>query len=294
MTSARPFSLRLFVPSGLPEGMRIVEKTSWTGIGYVIPRSQLKEFTQRQESGRPGVYVLTGPDPEEGGGDLVYIGEADPLGRRLEQHQAKEFWTTAYAFTSKDGYLNKAHAQHLEAQLIRLAQAAKRCRLENVVQGHAVNLAEMDRAEAEGFLEEMLLCYPVLGLRIFEQPANIPAAYPNNLFSLQRLGAEGTGYESPNGFTVQKGAKGRRDFTPGSQDGLVKTRNQLIKQGVFVQQGDEVELLQDYEFQSPSQAAALLLARSANGRLEWKDALGVTLKEHQERAAAAASAEVEG
>ena len=124
MTTPRPFALRLFVPSGLPEGMRIVEKTNWSGIGFVIPRSQLKEFTQRPEAGRPGVYVLTGPDPEDGGADLAYIGEADPLGRRLEQHQAKEFWTTAYAFTSKDGYLNKAHAQHLEARLIGLAQAA--------------------------------------------------------------------------------------------------------------------------------------------------------------------------
>jgi hypothetical protein len=36
-----------------------------------------------------------------------------------------------------------------------------------------------------------------------------------------------------------------------------------------------------------------LLAPTANGRIEWKDTKGVTLKEHQERAAAAASAGVE-
>ncbi|MBD2550830.1 GIY-YIG nuclease family protein [Microcystis elabens FACHB-917] len=266
MTSPRPFALRLFVPSGLPEGMRIVEKTNWSGIGYVIPRSQLKEFTQRPEAGRPGVYVLTGPDPEDGGADLAYIGEADPLGRRLEQHQAKEFWTTAYAFTSKDGYLNKAHAQHLEARLIGLAQAAKRCRLENVVQGHAVNLAEMDRAEAEGFLDEVLVCCPVLGLRAFEQPPNFPSINPNKLFFLRGPDAEGRGYESPNGFTVLKGAKGRRDFTASSPDALMRTREQLIRQGVLARQDNQVELLQDYEFKSPSQAAGLLLARSLRRR----------------------------
>ena len=33
--------------------------------------------------------------------------------------------------------------------------------------------------------------------------------------------------------------------------------------------------------------------RPANGRTEWKDAQGVTLKEHQERSAAAASLETE-
>ena len=58
-------------------------------------------------------------------------------------------------------------------------------------------------------------------------------------------------------------------------------------------QDNQVERLQDFEFKTPSQAAGLLLARSANGRLNWKDAAGITLKEHQERAAAAASAEAE-
>lgn len=46
MAATRPFALCLSVPSGLPEGMRIVEKTNWSGIGFVILRSQLKEFNQ--------------------------------------------------------------------------------------------------------------------------------------------------------------------------------------------------------------------------------------------------------
>jgi hypothetical protein len=73
----------------------------------------------------------------------------------------------------------------------------------------------------------------------------------------------------------------------------MRTREQLIRQGVLAKQDNQVELLQDYEFKSPSQAAGLLLARSANGRLDWKDAAGITLKEHQERAAEAASELVE-
>lgn len=293
MTSARPFALRLFVPSGLPEGMRIVEKMGWSGIGFVIPRSQLREFTQRDESSRPGVYVLSGPDPE-GGADLVYIGEADPLGRRLEQHQAREFWTTAYAFTSKDGYINKAHAQHLEARLIRLAQEAKRCRLENVVQGRTITLAEMDRAEAEGFLEEVLLCCPVLGFRAFEQPAGLPPSASPLLFNLRGPGASGQGFESPGGFTVLQGAQARCEFVESTPPAWVAARDQLVRQGVFLEESSGFTLAQDYEFNSPSQAAMMLLARTANGRIEWKDAEGVTLRDHQERAAAAASAEVDG
>lgn len=290
MRNARPFALSLFVPSGLPEGMRIVEKINWSGIGFVIPRSQLQEFSERDESRHPGVYVLSGPDPE-GGTDLIYIGEADPLGRRLEQHQAREFWTTAYAFTSKDDYLNKAHAQHLEARLIRLAQDAKRCRLENAVQGHSITLAERERAGAEGFMEELLLCCPVLGLRVFEQASGKPPASTRLLFQLKGPDASGQWFESPGGFTVLRGASARRDFVDSTPAAWVQAREQLLSQGVFVEGPSGLTLAQDYEFNSPSQAAMMLMARTANGRTNWKDDKGVTLKEHQERAAKAASEE---
>jgi hypothetical protein len=83
MANIRPFALSLFVPSGLPEGMCIVEKMTRSCIGYMIPRSQFKEFNQLTESGRPGLCLLTGPEPEAGGADLAYIGKADPLGRHL-------------------------------------------------------------------------------------------------------------------------------------------------------------------------------------------------------------------
>jgi hypothetical protein len=73
----------------------------------------------------------------------------------------------------------------------------------------------------------------------------------------------------------------------------VQARDQLVSQGVFLENPAGLTLAQDYEFNSPSRAAMTLLARTANGRIEWKDTKGVTLKEHQERAAAAASAGVE-
>jgi hypothetical protein len=151
----------------------------------------------------------------------------------------------------------------------------------------------MDRAEAEGFLDEVLVCCPVLGLRGFEQPPPFPSINPSKLLFLRGPDAEGRGYESPNGFTVLQGAKGRRDLTASSPDALMRTREQLIRQGVLAKQDNQVELLQDYEFKSPSQAAGLLLARSANGRNEWRDADEITLKVHQERAAAAASADAD-
>lgn len=259
----------------------------------MVPRSQLAEFLVRPEAQRPGVYVLLGPDPEASG-ELAYIGEADPLGRRLEQHAAsRDFWTVAFAFTDKDSHLNKAHGLHLEARLIELAREARRCKLHNQQQGRSISLSEVDRAEAEGYLSELLLCCPVLGLRLFERPqapspastssaALGPASAPT-LFHLRGPDADGQGYESPGGFTVLEGARARLVFVDSSPDSVVAIRQRLTEQGVFAVDGQGLILSQSYEFNSPSQAAVMLLARSAIGLIEWKDASGLTPREHRHR-----------
>ncbi len=44
-------------------------------------------------------------------------------------------------------------------------------------------------------------------------------------------------------------------------------------------------LTQDYVFSAPSLAAAVLLGRTANGRVEWKTSSGKTLKELEDEEA---------
>jgi hypothetical protein len=56
----------------------------------------------------------------------------------------------------------------------------------------------------------------------------------------------------------------------------------LIKNGVLRDTGDYFVFSQHYTFNSPSLAAAMILGRPANGRDEWADKSGKTLKEMQE------------
>lgn len=124
------FSVRIHIPSGDPDGLKIVEKSNWIGRGLVFPRPLFDETKkQREEQNRAGVYVLWGP----GRADFVpqaYIGEGDPVLARLEDHaKNRGFWTHAAVFFSKDENLNKAFVQHIEARLILLADRAKRCAL---------------------------------------------------------------------------------------------------------------------------------------------------------------------
>jgi hypothetical protein len=54
-----------------------------------------------------------------------------------------------------------------------------------------------------------------------------------------------------------------------------------MERGILVADTDTVKLSQDYTFDSPSAAAGVLLGRNVNGRTEWKDEEGRTLKQIQ-------------
>lgn len=79
----KPYSIKIFLPGGDPDGLRTIEKSNWSGAGIVIPRALMGEAKSRRELTRTGVYVLVGP-PEESGLPRVYVGEGDPIKPRLE------------------------------------------------------------------------------------------------------------------------------------------------------------------------------------------------------------------
>src|SRR5680860_1680359 len=110
----RPFSIRIFLPDGVPDGLRIIEKSNWTGYAVVCPRPLFAEAKARDEFSRTGLYILEGP-AETGDMPAVYIEQADVVRSRLEQHHSsKDFWTRTIFFVSKDASLNRAHVQYLE------------------------------------------------------------------------------------------------------------------------------------------------------------------------------------
>ena len=54
--SRRGFSVRVFLPEGDPDGVKVVEKSNWTGRGLVIPRALFGEAKSRDDFDRAGVY----------------------------------------------------------------------------------------------------------------------------------------------------------------------------------------------------------------------------------------------
>jgi hypothetical protein len=291
--NAHPFSLRIFIADGDPDGLRIVERSNWIGKAIVFPRALLPRIKNRDEFNQTGVYLLIGPR-EEGDGDLLYVGEGDPIRPRLDSHYAnKDFWTRAVFFVAGPGQLNKAHVQFLEAKLVKRATDTKRAPLENGNIPTEPSLSEADRADMEVFLSNMLSMLPVLGIHAFEFPDSQPKGAKKDpaqtLLTCKGKGVSANGYDTSQGFVVKDSslAVGFHDEPPSLAihiPSVHKMRRDLTTRGVLKQDGDRLIFTQDYTFNSPSLAAAVVLGRSANGRTEWHDAQGKTLKQLQETA----------
>ena len=282
------FSIRIFVPDGDPDGLRMVERSNWIGKALVFPRSLLPQIKRREEFIQTGVYVLIGPR-EEGEGEAIYVGEGDPVLPRLENHFAnKDFWTRAAFFVTTSTGLNKAQVQYLESRLVSLAHEAKRVRLENRTQPALPTLHEADLADMEVFLGNMLQIMPLIGISAFERPKR-PARKKRNRLFCSGKGVTAEGYESSEGFVVLGGSHAIDQTAPSMEQrvsGYFDLRRELIESGVLVEDAQGLRFSQDYIFKSPSAAASVVLGRAANGRIEWANDEGRTLKAIQGAAVA--------
>ena len=177
------FTLRVFVLDGDPEGVRFIDRMNWTGQGIVFPRSKWPDIKSREEFGRTGIYVLTGYS--EGDDDLltVYIGQADGVKGRIDDHaKDKDFWDTGIVFVSNSGGgLNRAHVTWLEYALVAKAHEMKRCRVDNKNEPQEPALSEAEKADTVAFLHEILQILPLVGLRVFDAPRVVatPTTSPN-------------------------------------------------------------------------------------------------------------------
>ena len=172
----KPYTIKLFLPSGHPGEIKIIDKMNWTGVGLEVARSAWKSYRSRKEFEQSGVYILVG---YEGVDDLptIYIGQGDGIGSRIDSHEReKSFWDRVLVFVSSNHGLNRAHITWLEWALIKRAQAADRCRLDNSVTPNEPNLSESEKADTEEFLNEILSVLPLVELRIFEKAEKITAA----------------------------------------------------------------------------------------------------------------------
>jgi len=227
------------------------------------------------------VYLLFGKDDE--GKDQVYIGEAETILKRLNQHlTSKDFWRETIVFISKDENLNKAHIKYLENRLHKIASSTNRYIIHNSVTPTQSSISESDRAEMEEYIENIKLLVNTLGHKVFEEKREIKQQHKQKTFMIKSArGADGQGEPTSDGFVVFKGSKAAGSIVNSMTSSFVKLREKLIDDNVLVDKGEYFEFSDDFIFSSPSTAAVMVMGRNANGLTEWKTKDGKTLKEFE-------------
>ncbi len=271
-----PATIKLFLPTGSARSLRTAEISNWSGKAIAGPRSEIDELAKRDELNKPGVYILTGTDLETGD-PCIYIGEAEIVKTRLRQHRDKDFWIHVIVFISKDENLTKAHIKYLEGKLIEKATQIGKTKLENGQASGAI-LPESDLADMDVFLDKIYQLLPVLGTDVFTPVTTQGPKKKATILYCTKKGFQAQGQRNENGFVVFKGSRISLNETPSVPKAAKDHRTIMLDKGILSLEDKYYVLTKDYEFSSPSLAAAVVRGASANGLTEWKDIQGRVLK----------------
>lgn len=164
--------IRLFLVDGNPKGLRTVELSNMTIYATIFPRTKLKDFLHRNESKKPGCYILLGEDIDNPEKLSVYIGEGESVDMRLKSHSSgekqKDFWNEAIVFTSKDDYITKTQIQYLESEIHKLIYETGLIEFETNQRPNSPNLLKVDTEEMKQLLSVIRLILSSIGMDILE------------------------------------------------------------------------------------------------------------------------------
>ncbi|MBE0498187.1 MAG: GIY-YIG nuclease family protein [Campylobacterales bacterium] len=276
-------TIKLFLLDGVPNGRMTCELSNWTGKAYKIPRNRIKESATREELSSTGVYLLFGKSDISSNKDLVYIGEAENIIKRLSQHlNEKDYWNEAIVFISKDENLNKAHIKYLENRLHQIASSVNRYEVKNSNTPTLPSIAESDQAEMEEFIENIKMLVNIFGFKVFEELRQIKentSKSDNKLYIKAARGSDAQGQQTSDGFVVFQGSEVATTTVNSYPNAMNKLRSKLIEEKVIIKKNEKLLLQTDYLFSSPSAAATIVMGRNANGLVEWKSNKGKSLKD---------------
>lgn len=268
--------LTLILRDGTTTGIIECSIDEWYGISYKIPRNKIKESCKLPYINNSGIYILLGDD-EETANKVAYIGEAEDINARLEQHNRnKDFWNECVVFMSENNSLNKAHIKYIEHELYQLSKKTNRFIIKNDATPTKSSLGRADEIKSEKFIQKVKTITSMVGYRIFDNKVEKEDIKDGNILYLKNNGIEyAKGLLTDEGFVILKGSKLKSGMSEGISKSLVdycnRERNSIdIENETFIS---------DHLCSSPSMAGVVILGRNTNGYTEWKNIEGSSLKE---------------
>ena len=291
--------VKIYLADGEPEGIRSAQIDISTTYAIAFKGDQLnlgvkKEYGDQIQ--KSGVYMIIGRDPDKVDKKLVYIGESEDVGKRLNVHKGNikantgestepigfTFWEDTLVFVSKDDNLTKAHIRYVEAELIAAVKGNHAWVTSNVKNPPATGkLPKEDESTMCRFIEEVKILAGALGSDMFKT---------NKLPVTLLVSTDSTSNESPefsfsgNGFSakavflagttgewvVRANSIAKLEHTPATPKGAVALRASLEADGVLKNTSNGLEFTSDQAFPSASSAACVVAGTSVAGPTAWK------------------------
>lgn len=292
----RSKNINMFLMDGEVTGKIKCTLSNWTGVIYKIPRIQLADLKSREEMKQSGIYFLFGRD-EDRQKDVTYIGQAttrkngEGVLLRVQEHTRDnhaDYFNDVIILTTQNNSFGPTEISYLENKFTQLAKESGRFVVKNSNEPNSGNVTEEKQSELDEIVENTLMIVGTLGYRVFvpmtKKTEQETAANPSTYLYLKRktkksnIVIKATCERTVEGFVVLKGSQVEMIDSPTLPASLQELRQRLIESGV-IRDG----VLQEAQlFSSPSYAAAFLLGMPTNGRIDWKDKDGRTLKELEE------------
>ena len=289
-------NINMFLMDGEVTGKIKCTLSNWTGVIYKIPRIQLADLKSRDELKQTGIYFLFGRD-EDKQKNVTYIGQAtnrkngEGVLLRVQEHTRDshaDYFNDVIILTTQNNSFGPTEISYLENKFTQLAKESGRYIVKNGNEPNPGNVTEEKQSELDEVVENVLMIVGTLGYRVFiPMTTNVDQQTRNDaeqyLYLKRKMKKSSQIIEAKcerttEGFVVLEGSQVEMIDSPAIPTSLKELRKELIKENV-IKDG----ILQEKQlFSSPSYAAAFVLGMNTNGRMDWKDKDGKTLKELEE------------
>ena len=292
----RSKNINMFLMDGEVTGKIKCTLSNWTGVIYKIPRIQLGDLKSRDEMKQSGIYFLFGRD-EDKQKDVTYIGQAttrkngEGVLLRIQEHTRDthaDYFNDVIILTTQNNSFGPTEISYLENKFTQLAKQAGRYIVKNGNDPNPGNVTEEKESELDEIIENTLMIIGTLGYRVFvpmtkEVSQDLTDNHSTYLYLKRKTKKsnkviEATYERTTEGFVVLEGSQVEIKDSPYLPASLKEMRQNLIASRI-IQDG---VLKEKQLFSSPSYAAAFLLGMQTNGRTDWKNQDGRTLKELEE------------
>ncbi|MBS9776343.1 MAG: GIY-YIG nuclease family protein [Fusobacterium sp.] len=295
-------NINMFLIDGEVTGTIKCTLSNWVGVIYKIPRTKLTSelVKNREELKQSGIYFLLGKD-EETGKDLVYIGQAgtrkngEGLLLRILEHTRdnhSDYFNEVIILSTQNNLFGATEISYLENKFTNLAKEANRYIVRNGNEPNVGNVTEEKQSELDEIIENTKMIIGTLGHRMFipilrtkeEQGEKENLDNDLNLF-LERRSKKSNKHikaqckRTDEGFVVLKGSMIELINSKAIPKTIEELRAELIEKNII----KDGVLMENQLFNSPSYASAFILGMNTNGRTDWKNEKGITLKELEGR-----------